>query len=174
MLHKARCQLSAFSFYLRFYNFRFYDFRHCRALAALGPAPIESACPKTSIPMLVLGGRSLRRPGEAPQFGVRGRRGCQPSTAADAAVGVSWRPSTRKSNLAPLAVHQGHPLGSVDRSQTCKGMHTRYMQHGPNNQHVAYLKNKIQAPKVIGAAGPPLAPKRSAKPPGENLAFLLF
>ena len=28
--------------------------------------------------------------------------------------------------------------------------------------------------KVIGAAGPPLAPKRSAKPPGENLAFLLF
>ena len=55
MLHKARCQLSAFSFYLRFYNFRFYDFRHCRALAAMGPAP-----------MLVLGGRSLRRPGEAP------------------------------------------------------------------------------------------------------------
>ena len=26
---------------------RFYDFRHRRALAALGPAPIDSACPKT-------------------------------------------------------------------------------------------------------------------------------
>ena len=27
---------------------------------------------------------------------------------------------------------------------------------------------------LIGAAGPPLALKRSAKPPGKNLAFLLF
>ena len=47
---------------------RFDNFRHCRDRAALGPAPIDSACPKTPIPMLVLCGRSLGRPGEAPQW----------------------------------------------------------------------------------------------------------
>ena len=104
---------------------RFYHFRHSRARAASGPSPIDSACPKTPRTMLDLRDRSLRRSREAPRRGRPASAAVEAvaSTAADAAFTLPSRPSTRNQSLAPLAVHHGHPPGSVGRSQSCKDMH---------------------------------------------------
>ena len=45
------------------------------------------------------------------------------STAAGAASGMLWGPSTRNPCLTLLSMHHRHPLGSAGGSQSCKGTH---------------------------------------------------
>ena len=67
-------QYSLVSSFLLRLSIRFYDFRLSRAS---GPKPIDSACSKTPIPMLVPRARSLGQPSGAPQ---------QPASAAVEAI----------------------------------------------------------------------------------------